>query len=390
MDITQQGIVLLLRSAVTGEKAALPEGFSLEMACQLLRRQSVLLLGWQGACNCGIPPVDPQMQQLIQQYYRQLLRSERQLRAVEQLFQVLEAENIAYLPVKGCLLKQLYPKPELRAMGDADILIHPEDHIRLAPRMEDMGYQLRSDNAHVFYWHSDALAVELHKSLIPPDDSDFYDYYGTGWHLAQLEQGCRYRLRPEDHYIFLIVHFARHYRLSGIGCRHVTDLYVFRRQYPQMDLRYVEAELEKLHLLEFHGNVCRLLRAWFEDGQPDAVTELMTAFVFSGGNWGTEEALLYAQEVRSAGKQSGIHNTVLRSAIRSVFPPVRAVRERYQILDKAPYLLPGVWVAKWLDILLFRREAIGRKSAELHAINDSSVLSHKEALLAVGLDFSHL
>ena len=42
-------------------------------------------------------------------------------------FTIAEENGIDYLPLKGYNLKKLYPKPELRTMGDADVLIRLAD-----------------------------------------------------------------------------------------------------------------------------------------------------------------------------------------------------------------------------------------------------------------------
>lgn len=386
MNTTQQGIITLLKSAVTGQKQALPADFSLESAYGLLRKQHVLLAAYQGALRCGVRQDLPVMQLLLRQYYQLMIRSEKQMRAVEHLFQAFEEHHIDYMPLKGCNLKQLYPQPELRMMGDADILIHPGQHSAIIPVMEDLGFALESENEHVFNWRSSELLVELHKSMVPPDDADYYAYYGSGWHLAVKQSGSRHDLSQEDAFLFLFTHFARHYRLSGIGCRHVLDLYVYRQAFPDMDRRYIRKELEKLHLLTFYENILRMLDVWFADAPGDDVTELITAFIFSGGSWGTAEAGVFAQEVKSAHKQGRVRHSGIKAALRAIFPSRHFLTYRYAVLMKAPWLLPVIWVVRWFDILLFRPQNIGKKVRILKSVDDEKILTHQQALQAVGLE----
>ena len=51
MNITYQGILVLLRSAITGEKLALPEGFDLAAAYGDIRRHQLVPLAYEGAVN---------------------------------------------------------------------------------------------------------------------------------------------------------------------------------------------------------------------------------------------------------------------------------------------------------------------------------------------------
>ena len=387
MNVTQQGIVILLKSAVTGEKLKLPEGFSLENACRIMYKQSALPLAYQGILNCGISKNEPLMQKLLMLYYQHILRSERQMMAAERVFRAFEENGIDYMPLKGCNMKRLYPKPEMRVMGDADILIRMEQFENLPPIMESLGFTLKSETDHTANWVSDDLYVELHKSVVPPEDEDYYAYYGTGWRIAVKGEGHRYDPTPEDTFIFLFTHFARHYRISGIGCRHVMDLYVYRRAYPELDEEYIRAELKKLRLLEFYENVLWLLAVWFGGAEADAITELMTAFIFSGGSWGTTAAGLFSQEVRNARKRGQVRHASFHSAIRAVFPPLNTIKNRYMILRKVPWLLPVMWVVRWFDVLLFSPKKFVRKVKILKSVNDEKILSHQQALNAVGLDY---
>ena len=358
MNDIQKGITLLLRSGITGESLSLPEGFSLEEAFPVMKRHSIVSLAYQGAVNCGLDQTEPVMQKMLMHSLRVLMVHEKQARGVETLFAAFREAGIPFMPVKGCNIKKLYPKPEHRPMGDVDILIHLEDYPRIRPIMEQLGFSQIADTTHVYEWRSEALLVELHKSLVNESERDYYAYYDTGWQLGVPEEGSRFGLSREDAYIFTFVHFAKHYRGSGIGCRHVVDLYVCRKAWPDLDMVYVRGELEKLRLWIFHENVQRVLDTWFADGDPDPVTELITACVFSSGNWGTLEAGVYASESRKTCGQ--VRNSRFKAWIRAFFLPYETLAYNYPLLRRIPVLLGSV--------------------------TDEGVLSYRQALEQVGLD----
>ena len=141
------------------------------------------------------------MKMLFQHYCRSLQHSEGQMKAVEQLCEAFDAEGIAYMPLKGCLMKRLYPSPELRPMGDADILIRPEQYERIRLVVEKLGYDEQVESDHELIWHRKDLNLELHKRLIPSYNRDYYRYFGDGWNLAKVERGTRYMMTCEDEYI---------------------------------------------------------------------------------------------------------------------------------------------------------------------------------------------
>ena len=387
MNELQKGIICLLKSAATGEPEMLPSAFSLEGAWDVLSKQGLRPLAYQGALNCGVSSELPIMQKLLAFYYRHMIHSERQMRALQCVLDSFEKNGIDHMPLKGCNLKSLYPKPELRAMGDADILIRVEQLPQCAQVMEELGFQLKLESDHTDNWQSEDLYLELHKSLVSPEDEDYYAYYSIGWQIAKKGQGSRYDLTPEDTFVFLITHFAHHYRISGIGCRHVLDLYVFRSAYPELDEDYIRVELQKLNLLKFYENILHLLSVWFEDAPGNPVTELMTAYIFSGGNWGTMEMQLYAQELKKVRRKGDVKGSRGRSLVYVIFPPLRVIKNRYQILRRVPVLLPVMWVVRWFSVLLFSRDRMRKKWGILQGMNDSTVLDHQNAMAAVGLEY---
>lgn len=386
MDTIQRGIVLLMKSAVTGQAEALPEGFSVQDALEQINRYRILTAAYEGAVRCGIDPRLSAMQAMLRESYRQTIRDEKQLRAAQKIFEAFEENAIDYMPLKGCNLKHLYPKTALRGMGDADILIRVDQYDRIRPVMLSLGFEEQIETDHVYLWHSEDLQVELHKCPVPPDDADYYGYYGDGWRFAVKSAGYRHDMSHEDAYVFLFVHFARHYRFSGIGCRHMLDLFVYRRSYPAMDDGYIRQELECLGLWVFHQNVMRVLAVWFDDAAGDEVTELISGFVFQSGNWGTEESHFLLRQVKLAKKNGTVQGSRRQNLAAAVFPPLFYMRRQYPVLKKAPALLPAMWLVRIVDILLHRRRSIKKRYKIVGMISDDKVELYREFLEVVGLD----
>ncbi|MBR4077439.1 MAG: nucleotidyltransferase family protein, partial [Oscillospiraceae bacterium] len=128
MNTIQRGIITLLKSAVTEQPLPLPEGFDLAEAYAVAKRHHMSTLLYDGAIRCGIDRGLPVMQKLFQNYVRLMVISERQMAQVEKIATAFQEAGIDYMPLKGTLMKGRYPKPELRVMGDADILIRLEQY----------------------------------------------------------------------------------------------------------------------------------------------------------------------------------------------------------------------------------------------------------------------
>lgn len=384
MNATQKGLLILMKSAVIGKAEELPKGFALTDALPLIQAHQLVPLCYTGAVRCGISQQDPVMQQLLQQFTVLMLKGMRQMRAVERICRSFEDHEIDYMPLKGCLMKDRYPSRELRTMSDADILIRVEQYDSIRPLLLELGFEEVRASDHELIWKSPDLLLELHKSLIPSYNRDYYAYFGDGWELATEHDDHRHTMSQETEYIYQFAHFAKHYRDGGIGCRHVLDLWVMGRWMKSPDWGHIRRELENLSLADFHENMLRVLKNWFENGPEDDVTELISQFVFASGNWGGLENHVLAMEARNLNRNQA--GSMKRNAVlRLVFPTADSMKYSYPVLEKQPWLLPVMWFYRWGSTLLFHRDKIRRQKKHLELISEDAVSAYEKGLNMVGL-----
>lgn len=328
------------------------------------------------------------MEELYQSTLKSLIVSSRQMYEVEQIEKAFEAENISYMPLKGIILKNIYPKPEMRTMGDADILIRLEQYSRIKPIMEQLQFSFQYESDHELVWKKPALFLELHKSVMTTYNKDFYRYFGTGWEIAKsIPNISRYEMSAEDFYIFAFVHFTKHYRISGIGIKHLIDLWVYINAHSQLDWAYIEKELQKMHLSEFHVNVKKTIDVWFNGDAETDVTNLITNVIFNSGQYGSTEMAIINRSLQN-GKDSVLRIKAERF-FRSLFLPYSAMKEKYSILNKVPILLPFMWLIRCFEILLRDKVGIKHYFDRINQIDTAQITENKKALHAVGLDFNN-
>ena len=383
MDTIQKGILMLIKSAITGEAQPVPAGFVLMDAAAIIREHQLGTLIYTGAVHCGFSAADPVIRGLLRDVTGLMILGERQRRAVGRVCSAFAEQNIDFMPLKGTLMQKRYPNPDLRRMGDADILIRVEQYEMICPILKELGFEEIQTSDHELIWKSPDLLLELHKRLIPTYNRDYYAYFGDGWRLATIKKGTRYGMSQEDEYIYLFTHFAKHYRDGGIGCRHVLDLWVMRRCMKEPDMDYVRTELKKLSLDQFHENMERVISNWFEDGPEDAVTELITQYIFSSGSWGLLKNHVLAADLR----QYCNHKKKGKDYLRVLFPEREAMQYAYPIVIKAPWMIPLVWIWRWIATLLFRRKRIQQRITRLNMSDEQAVDDYQRALDAVGLRF---
>ena len=380
-------MITLLQSGITGESYELPDDFDLEQAHAVAKRHHITNQLYVGACNCGISQQDPTMQVMFQEYCVSTVKSEMQYRDLKRVMAAFDEHGIEYMPLKGSKLKAMYPAPEMRYMGDADILIRMEQYEQIAPMMESLGFVHSKTSDHEIVWRSKALYLELHKRLIPSYNKDFYAYFGEGWKLAQKEAGTRYTMGAEDEMIYLFTHFAKHYRDGGIGCRYVVDLWLFRNAHPELKEEYIHQELDQIGLSEFYDNIMRLIGVWF-DGEPsDEKMDFMTEFIFASGSWGVQTKRLLSTAVKSTQHMAGRGGRIVH-IFKTMFPGAGYLYGKYPVLKKKPWLLPAVWVIRPFRKVLFERESLKVQKEKLKLIKKENIEDHKKMLNYVGLNYN--
>ncbi len=389
-DSIQKGILGLLYSAVTGEAVTLPEGFDLEQAMPQINHHKIGNLAYYGAVNCGVDPKLPVMQKLFSVTYQCMLVDERQRKALQQLWAAFEANGIHYMPVKGALIKDIYPKSDMRTMGDADILIKMEQYDQIKTVMEQLGYEFIGEKSHELTWNHPNLHAELHRFLVPDYNVDFARYYGDCWHLGRPvgEDACRYEMTDEDHMIYLFTHFAKHYRNGGIGIRHMLDLYMFQKAKPSMDEGYIAGELKKLKLYDFYCNIFETLKVWFAGAEANQKTELITQRIFVSGVFGNNAARKIFEAVVDKEKTGDNAKQYQRKKwLWAIFLPYDNMCILYPVLKKVPVLLPFMWVARWLKILFTRSGVIKEHRNNLKALDQNKLDTWEAQMQEVGLSF---
>ncbi len=387
MNLLYKAIIFLVYSALMGKAVELPKDFSLEAALPLIKAHRIETLVYYGAVNCGISTDSEPMQKLFGTVCMQVMHSQVQLNEIEKLINAFEKNNIDYLPVKGTLIKSWYKKPELRYMSDADILIKVEQYDKIKPIMQELGFAEGPESLCELIWKKQGLYAELHKSLIPPSDEDFYSYFGTGWERAKrvLEDKSRYELSDEDHFIFVFAHFTRHYRSGGIGIKHMSDLWVYRQVKGDMDFDYIACELKKLGLYEFYLNVFKTLKVWFEGENGDEITELVTTVIFESGAYGMHSRTLLSEAIKRSKGTKNVTSAKFSKTFWLVFLPYKYMCFKYPFLKKLPFLLPIMWVVRGFSSLLFRKDNVKKHFDEVKGLDSDEVEKFRLALEFVGL-----
>ena len=385
MDTVKDMLFTLLRSGLKGETVTVGEPFPFEEIVGEATRHGVENILFYGLRAAGFTVKDPRMKALLHTVGESIFVNENQVATANSVCEAFEKNGIAYMPLKGLVLRDMYPAAEMRTMGDVDILIKTEQYPAICEILRSLGFTSVLESVYELVWQKDGvLYLELHKSLFPTYDTDFYAEFGDGWDRA-ARQGdtCRYALSLEDTFVYLLTHFAKHYLDGGIGFRHLADLWVYLQAHPDLDTARMLPVLERLHLRAFYENVVYALSVWMEDAPITPAAAAILHTVWASGVYGT------AEDHRIAGAErhtvTSASQMKRRHFLSFMFPPFELMSYAYPVLKKAPFLLPFVYIWRFITKALLRPKQVLQRSKDVITVTEDDVKNRQEALRLVGL-----
>lgn len=384
----QTGLISLIRSALGIETVKMPDDFDWNECLKVSKKHQILCMVFYGIINSKIDVPSDIYEEFEKATYNAIVVNTNQYNEFSILTKAFEEKEIEYMPLKGCILKYLYPKPEMRVMGDVDILIKETQKEKIQSVLNDLNYTDIKENEYEIIWKKNGFYLELHKHLIPPRTKDYYEYFDNGWKFAKksADGNYRYEMSKEDTFVYIFSHFAKHYRDSGIGIKHIVDFWLYNNAYPELDKVYLSNCLEKLGLNEFYQNILKTLEVWLGDSKPDKKTDFITDTLFENGVYGIYNKHIAAtalQENNSSG------NVYFKRLFRLIFLPFGEMCEKYSFLNKLPFLLPVMWVIRWFSAITVKAKNLKVHKNYLELSSSEKVYELKKALNYVGLEFKN-
>ena len=340
---TQEGFLSILRYEICGTE--LPQSFAVsdeEALIRLSEKQDLTHLVYDALTRSG---VGCGSQKAMSQYYAALWRVEQMDYELGRISELFETHGIDFMPLKGAVMRGMYPQRWMRTSADIDILLRAEQEEEAEALLaEKLGYLQDTEHQGVhhasFFSPENHVHIEPHRMLFHEIHSDKYtDHFRSVWDRALQDpagRGHRYMLSDAERYAFHIAHMEKHLHLGG-GCsvRGLIDLWFLDRM-PDADKEGRKRLLEECSLTLFESRMRGLIDAWM-DGCP-AENEQLEQYVLEGYLYGTTERKAEL-DIKKQGR--------LGYFIRRAFMPYKTMKTQYPVLEKHPYLLPVMWPVRW-------------------------------------------
>lgn len=293
------------------------------------------------------------------------------------LYDYFEKHRIWYLPLKGQILREYYPKPYFRQMGDYDFLYDGSFQKIVERHLDEKGFVHEESSRIDQGFRKNSVHFELHRALCTGTDDykemlDYYNEKGTDFLLEDLSDGAVYKkqLSVDDFYIYFVIHAFKHYRMSGIGIRYLVDLYVFLNKTSNVvDFHYIEQELCKVNAKSFETCSRRLAQKLFcsnEKLQFDSEESEMLIKMFNGGTYGNRYNL-HQYRIEQLKKNKSGQVTMGKYIWSRLFPPSWQMEQVFRWSSRSRLYLMAAYLMRFSHALKSTTRFLG-EIGEIHGI----------------------
>ena len=301
----------------------------------------------------------------------------------KEVLRLLNDNNIRHIVFKGYVIKDVYPSPELRTMGDIDIIIDSEDRKKVFDILAANKFEFDDYTSHseVLNYFKNGVMFEVHTKIF--EDEKLAEYYKDCFKFAKCVEGCTYNFKTDDHFVYVLLHMAKHFAEGGCGIRMLMDVVFYVKKYfAEMDWAYISAQLKQLDIYGFAKHTLAMANQYFGVEYPfeekvDADISVLE-YMINGGVFGYEDRNV--DSIRVVEKNEGKFNP-----LSLVFPPYEELTRRYLWAKKIPkFLLPVGWIAMWFYRLFIVKENSFKRFFTLLQSKKDAV-KHKEMMKKAGL-----
>ncbi len=261
----------------------------------------------------------------------------------KKIYKLLKENNINIVGLKGCVIRNIYPVPELRTMGDFDIVCSEADIYAIRDLFAKNGYDVVNDvygiicKKNIFYW-------EVFYSI-----KDEFRINTKKWNENIINDTTTIKgINCPNHTLFflhLIVHTAKHFLREGAGIRNLCDIALFYKTYSVViDFDFVQKAVDEQGATKIYNYIMNAISKYFrlnvkEYTQYISDNKIDCFFEYSllNGIFGKNDNKLISQVSKN-------EDNYIKGYRKILFPSVKILSIRYRYLEKYPFLLPFAWI----------------------------------------------
>ena len=242
MTHSQQVLISLLKKSLFNFEAQLPNDVDWQEVFEEAKFQSVIPMAYDATSGIeGIPT--EVLKQFKSNTIAIMFNNDKVVKAQSEICKLLEGNKIDYCILKGLSVARYYNKPELRTLGDVDILVSKDEFGYVKGFLSQNGYELIDDEKNHFHcaFKKDEVIIELHFEMSDFPNTPVCDELRKKLDkaLENIEKAeCMgtefYSLNDLYQACSLLLHTERHITKDGIGLRQLLDFGFFVKENPNV------------------------------------------------------------------------------------------------------------------------------------------------------------
>lgn len=291
------------------------------------------------------------------------------INTISQVFSEFEKYNIDVIALKGLVTRNLYPNPDLRTMGDADILVKEIDLDKVRKVLLDMGYiEEKSTDYHISFKKGGALEIEVHWTLTKKQYLNNISFFEDRvWKKAEFNYVGNNNvlvMNKNDLLLYLFIHLSSHAGIFGFGVRHLVDIVLLvDKERNNIDWNQFKEDINKFDIEKFTMIIFRVCNKLFNLDIPKKleyidndknINKFIQKIMQSGVHGKRFNTNRFSNELI---RKSGISGNKSKRVkyIRMVFPEKSKLEDKYKYVKKYTIFLPLAWVHRIINAIIGRK-----------------------------------
>ena len=367
IDRNEKAALRLIGRALFGHAVTLDRDTDLNAVLREAKDQSMLATVYCSLTEEELSRISPADQQKWRMtFFKFVAKSQQLLYEQANVISLLEKNGTRFALLKGSSCAANYPDPSLRAMGDVDILVAPDEQRAVVELLQADGYSEVVEEDHHCHLtvRKGRVSVEVHREpnglFINEDDAlrERIDaFFADALDRVQMENGYP-ALSDRHQAVVLILHKLEHFLSGGLGLRQLCDWAMFVQKRMTAELwGELEPLLNSFGLLTFTLMVTRACidhlglpaedAPWAATADKELSDKVMEHIIRSG-NFGVKD--------KAYGEKFFV-DSHSKSRISSLFKTVGAsCRTHWPVCARHPILMPVAPFVVYARYLKLRRE----------------------------------
>ncbi len=271
--------------------------------------------------------------------------------------------GIRHLFIKGAALRPLYPVPEVRTSGDADVIVDKCHLSKAAALLKEKGFRIhhQTDIEIDMQYHAEEYEIKTQINAINASSTDYFANLFDE-KLCNTADGIVYSFKPSIHLAYITLHILKHFKSGGAGIRQLCDMDVLLRN-TEINLNEYLALCEQLQI----NKAASVLLAWIKEYfatpidfdfviEPD-LRATMEHVLLDGGTFGYGIGDIGTARLMNTMHGKGYNKLSSVRAVLNLFIVSKEfLQHQYSYVRKHPILLPVAYCSRLRDAIFKRRK----------------------------------